>query len=67
MFVELYTDDIVIMDRRYQVISCDEVLQQLNHLTFDQWQKTCSGPWSCKIGKSVIQLVYQQLLKMKNM
>ena len=36
LIAELYADDIVIMDRKYQAVSPEEVVQQLNHLTPQQ-------------------------------
>ena len=33
LLAELYADDIVIMDRKYQAVSPEEVVQQLHHLT----------------------------------
>ena len=39
LLAELYADDIVIMDRKYQSVSPQEVVEQLHHLTPDQKQK----------------------------
>ena len=36
LLAELYADDIVIMDRKYQAVSPEEVVQQLDHLTKGQ-------------------------------
>ena len=36
LLAELYADDVVIMDRKYQAVSPEEVVQQLNHLTSQQ-------------------------------
>ena len=36
LLAELYADDIVIMDQKYQAVSPEEVVQQLDHLTIDQ-------------------------------
>ena len=36
LFAELYADDVVIMDRKYQAVSPEEVVKQLHHLTSKQ-------------------------------
>ena len=36
---EMYADDIVIKDRKYQAVSPDEVVQQLNHLNDQERQQ----------------------------
>ena len=39
IFAELYADDVLIKDRKYQAVSPEEVVRQLDHLTVDQRQK----------------------------
>ena len=39
LLAELYADDILIMDRKYQAVSPKEVVQQLHHLTSDKQQQ----------------------------
>ena len=36
LLAELYANDVVIMDRKYQAVSPEEVVQQLDHLTSHQ-------------------------------
>ena len=36
LLAELYADDVVIMDRKYQAVSPEEVDHHLNHLTLQQ-------------------------------
>ena len=52
---KLYTDDALIMDRKYQAVLPEEVVQQLNHLTtaqkaqltitFEKYKKVFDGTW----------------------
>ena len=39
IFAELYADDVVIMDRKYQAVTPDEVVRQLPHLNTQQKSK----------------------------